>query len=187
MMNWPGRDLLLDNEFMDFNRYGTNEDFETPDNFIEKMMLTDTMAYLPEDILTKVDRATMATSLEARAPLLDFRIIEYAWQLPLNQKYAYGKGKLPLRALLSRYMPHDYFERPKQGFGIPVHEWLRGPLREWGENLLDKQTLKEDGYFNVSTVRTLWRNHLSGKQNYGYELWNILVFQSWLKTQNILH
>jgi asparagine synthase (glutamine-hydrolysing) len=149
-------------------------------NFTERMTHLDTVTYLPDDILTKVDRAAMANSLETRVPLLDHRIVEFAAQLPLSMKIHQGTGKWILRELLDRYVPRNLIERPKSGFGIPVGEWLKGPLQEWAEDLLSEQKLKNGGYFDVKQVRKVWEQHSSGKKNQQYQLWSVLMFQAWL-------
>jgi asparagine synthase (glutamine-hydrolysing) len=149
-------------------------------SFTECMTHLDTVTYLPDDILVKVDRAAMAHSLETRVPLLDHRIVEFATQLPLSMKIHQGTGKWILRELLDRYVPRNLIERPKSGFGVPVGEWLKGPLHEWAEDLLSEQKLKNGGYFDVKQVRKVWEQHSSGKKNQQYQLWSVLVFQAWL-------
>jgi asparagine synthase (glutamine-hydrolysing) len=145
------------------------------------MMYLDGMTYLPGDILTKVDRAAMAVSLETRVPFLDQNIIELAWSLPLSMKFRDGQTKWLLRQVLYQYVPKQLIERPKTGFSIPLGEWLRGPLRGWAEGLLNENRLQQEGFFNVSFVRELWHEHLSGKRNGQVLLWNILMFQAWLE------
>ncbi len=149
--------------------------------FAEKMMLWDTVGYLPNDILTKVDRASMAVSLEARAPLLDRRIFEYGWRLPHDVKMREQKGKWLLRQVLKKHVPEKLFERPKQGFAIPVADWLRGPLRDWAEDLLDEKTMKEQGYLDAHVIRDTWKHHLDGQGRHGEALWAVLMFQAWHK------
>jgi asparagine synthase (glutamine-hydrolysing) len=147
------------------------------------MMLMDTMAYLPDDILVKVDRAAMANSLETRVPFLDHRVVEMAWSFPMSMKVRDGKTKWVLREVLYQYVPRQLIERPKVGFGIPLGEWLRGPLREWVEVLLDNYRLRQEGFFDVAYIRLKWREHLEGKRNNQYLLWSILMFQVWLEEQ----
>ncbi|MEN3001830.1 MAG: asparagine synthase (glutamine-hydrolyzing) [Armatimonadota bacterium] len=143
------------------------------------MCTIDALSYLPDDILVKVDRATMAVSLEARAPLLDYRIVEYAWRLPSHLKVREGKGKWILRQILYRYVPPEIVERPKAGFGIPLYQWLRGPLREWAEELLSETSLRRSGLLRPYAIRRYWHEHLNEISNWEYLLWKFLMFQAW--------
>jgi asparagine synthase (glutamine-hydrolysing) len=147
-----------------------------------RMMYRDTMTYLPDDILCKVDRAAMAASLETRVPFLDHRVAELAWRLPLNMKIRNGQGKWALRQVLYKYVPKELIDRPKAGFAIPVGQWLRGPLKDWAEALLDEKRLEVEGYFYSKPIREKWKQHLSGRYDHTASLWAVLMFQSWLET-----
>ena len=146
-------------------------------------MAIDAQTYLPDDILVKVDRAAMSNSLETRVPYLDHKLVEFAWRIPQSMKIRNGQTKWLLREVLHKYVPRELVDRQKMGFGIPLHDWLRGPLRDWAEDLLDEARLRQEGYLNPEPVRKRWKAHLSGKSNEQYLLWDVLMFQAWLTEQ----
>ena len=149
-------------------------------NSQQQMMALDFITYLSDDILVKVDRAAMASSLETRVPFLDHKLIEYVWKIPHSLKFRNGQGKWILRQILNQYVPENLTKRSKMGFGIPIDTWLRGPLRDWAENLLNEKRLKEEGFFNPKLIRNKWEDHLSDKRNWQSDLWDILMFQAWI-------
>tara|TARA_B110001450_G_scaffold239547_1_gene247511 strand:- start:1287 stop:3263 length:1977 start_codon:yes stop_codon:yes gene_type:complete len=179
--------IVIDNSPASINSQLVNFDSYLPDiqnmSPASLMMFCDTVSYLPDDILCKVDRAAMANSLETRAPFLDHRLIEIAWRLPENQKINKSHGKLPLRKILEKFVPNELIDRPKAGFGIPVGEWLRGPLRSWAEELLDHKKIQDAGYLHYEPIQKIWHQHLSGDYDWTPRIWSILMFQAWLEEQ----
>jgi asparagine synthase (glutamine-hydrolysing) len=157
------------------------ETFQSLSDPVERLRYMDIISYLPGDVLTKVDRATMAYGLEARAPLLDYRLVDLSWRIPSAVNVRDGKGKQVLRSILEKHVPRALFERPKSGFGVPIGDWLRGPLRDWAEDLLSPAALDAWGLVDTQAVRSIWSAHLSGKLNAQYGLWNILMLQAWLR------
>jgi asparagine synthase (glutamine-hydrolysing) len=153
-------------------------------HLLQTMEYIDMGSYLPDDILVKVDRAAMAVSLETRVPLLDYRVVEFAWRTPVSMKLRDGQGKWLLRQLAYRYVPRELLERPKKGFSVPVDLWICGPLREWAEALLDETRLRNEGVFDPAPIRRIWKDHLSGVRNSNSLLWDILMYQAWQEFQD---
>ena len=161
--------------------WAVDENLSWIEDPMERMLYRDTLGYLPDDALTKVDRATMAVSLEGRVPLIDHRVVEHLWRLPPSFKVRDGRSKWLLRAVAERHVPRDLLDRPKQGFGIPLDDWLRGPLRGWAEDLLASGRLRREGYLDPAPIEAIWRAHLDGGRQHQYELWNVLLWQAWLE------
>ena len=149
-------------------------------SFAEKMMFLDLRIYLPGDILTKVDRAAMGVSLETRVPFLNHKVVEFAWNMPIEMKIYRGEGKWALRRILEKYIPNQLINRPKMGFGVPIDSWLRGALFNWSKSILNENIIRNDGFFNYEEINKIWLEHQSGKYNHEHKLWNILMFQMWL-------
>ena len=178
---WPGVDGLVKGA-RPVNRLTANADIWRSDlDLNHRMMLLDTVSYLTDDILVKVDRAAMGVSLESRVPLLDHRIVEFAWRLPMAMKVREGQGKWLLRQVLYRYVPRELIERPKVGFAVPIGIWLRGPLKDWAANLLEPTRLNREGYLDPARVKQMWDEHQRGQRNWQHPLWCVLMFQAWLE------
>lgn len=180
---WPDAASIVVGGHIPPNLLDAREEWPRLQDPVARMMALDGLTYLPDDILTKVDRASMAVSLETRAPFLDRDVMEFAWRLPMHMKLRDGKGKWILRQLLDRHVPRVLIERPKMGFGIPLDQWLRGPLREWAGDLLAEDRLHREGYLRPEEITRTWQAHLRGEGSFGYRLWSVLMFQAWLQAQ----
>lgn len=180
LKHWSDPSILLNSNFIDSLNLLPGQNSKL--NNIEKMMLKDLLSYLPDDILCKVDRASMAVSLESRIPFLDHHLFELSSKLPLSLKINNGSSKWILKEILKKYMPLSLIDRPKMGFALPIDQWLRGPLKDWANSLLDKNEILKEGILNPLPIQKKWDEHLSGKRNWHYHLWSVLMFQNWLKT-----
>lgn len=176
---------IKSNQILNLNTTNILHDWPDFTNTIDQLMFFDTVTYLPGDILTKIDRAGMAVSLESRIPILDHRIYDFAWKLPQSYKIRNGEGKWILKQLLYKYVPEKLVNRPKMGFSVPIGEWLRGPLKKWAEDLLQPIFSGNEGYYNKINVKNIWQQHQQRKNNWDYVLWNILMFQLWRQKNNI--
>lgn len=180
---WPDAEDMVVGGRVPPNLLDSRERWPSLADPVARMMALDGMTYMPDDILVKVDRASMAVSLETRAPFLDRDVMEFAWRLPMHMKLRDGKGKWILRQLLDRHVPRALIERPKMGFGIPLDQWLRGPLREWADDLLAEDRLRREGYLRPEPIIQTWQAHIRGEGSFGYRLWSVLMFQAWLAEQ----
>ena len=179
-IQYPERFLIRGSEAESY--FHTNRDWKALPDYVSQMQCLDSLTYLPDDILVKLDRASMAVGLEARVPLLDHRVFEFAWRLPLSMKVRQGQGKWLLRRLLERYVPPALINRPKKGFSVPIGQWLRGPLRDWAESLLDPARIRSSGLLRTEEVSRMWLQHSSGSYDWEYQLWNVLMLESWLES-----
>lgn len=184
---WPNAEGMVVDGDIPPNLLDIRSAWPTLEDPVARMMALDGLTYLPDDILVKVDRAAMAVSLETRAPFLDRDVMEFAWRLPMHMKLRDGKGKWILRQLLDRHVPRALIDRPKMGFGIPLDQWLRGPLREWAGDLLAEDRLRREGYLRPEAITRTWQAHQRGEGSFGYRLWSVLMFQAWLEEQGGSH
>lgn len=185
LSHWKNPENLVIGATEPPTQLNTPQAWPETDSFEHWMMAMDAQTYMADDILVKVDRAAMANSLETRVPMLDHRVVELAWRMPLSLKIRDGKGKWILREVLYKHVPRELIERPKKGFSIPLASWLRGPLRDWAETLLDAQRLQQEGYFRVTPIRRAWQEHLAERRDHSRQLWSILMFQAWLEDQKL--
>jgi asparagine synthase (glutamine-hydrolysing) len=185
--HWLPSEQVVRETVLDSSRHVSEQEWLTLPEFALQAIYLDTITYLPNDILAKLDRASMAFGLESRIPYLDHRVVEFAWRLPLEMKVRPNCGKWILRQVLQRYVPSHLTERSKMGFGVPLDSWLRTSLRDWAEALLDPKRMKEEGFFDSAAVRRKWDAHLQGCGNWQYHLWDVLMFQSWLENQSDRH
>jgi asparagine synthase (glutamine-hydrolysing) len=179
--HWPDPERLVPGSHEPPTIHTDERLFPHTAGIVEHMMAVDGVTYLPDDILAKVDRATMAVSLEARIPLLDRDIVEFAAGLPLSMKLRDGSSKWVLRQVLDRYVPASLVDRPKSGFGLPIDAWLRGPLRGWAEGLIDSAPVDE--YLDRRIINAAWAAHQSRRRNHAYELWDVLMFAAWAQAR----
>jgi asparagine synthase (glutamine-hydrolysing) len=179
--HWKNPEQIVIGSSEPTTAFTDRESWARVSSFLEHMMFVDTVTYLPDDILVKVDRANMGVSLEGRIPFLDHRVVEFAWQTPLSMKVSNGQGKWLLRELLRKYLPNNLIDRPKMGFSVPIDIWLRGPLREWAESLLDENLLISQGFLNPAPIRQKWKEHITGVREWHFYLWDVLMFQAWLQ------
>ncbi|WP_439888865.1 asparagine synthase (glutamine-hydrolyzing) [Pseudomonas sp. MBLB4123] len=185
MSHWKQPEALVIAAHEPLTQLSSPQAWPVTENFANWMMAMDAQTYMTDDILVKVDRAAMANSLETRVPMLDHRVVELAWRIPVSLKIREGKGKWVLREMLYRHVPRELIDRPKKGFSIPLAIWLRGSLRGWAEALLDESRLQREGYFNAAPVRRVWLEHLHSKADHSTKLWSILMFQAWLEEQKL--
>ena len=181
--HWPDPSKVVKNGFEPMSVLNRADYMSKVKGFEEIMMIIDSTSYLPDDILCKVDRAAMAVSLETRVPFLNHNVVEFAWSLPMHLKIRNGQGKWVLRRVLEKYVPRTLTDRPKMGFGVPIDTWLRGPIKDWAESLIESTRIKEDGFLDPKQVRKKWEEHLSGERNWQHHLWDVLMFQAWLEQQ----
>ena len=180
---WPDVAAMVKGGRISPNLLDERANWPRLDDPVARMMSLDALTYLPDDVLVKVDRASMFVSLETRAPLLDRDVVQFAWSLPMAMKLRDGQGKWLLRRLLDRHVPPRLIERPKMGFGIPLDQWLRGPLRDWADDLLDEIRLAQEGFLSPRPIREAWSRHREGREACGHRLWSVLMFQAWLRAQ----